>query len=397
MRMAFVCTDPGVPVFGRKGCSIHVQEVMRALRRRGAEVELLAARFDAEPPADLRDLAVHRLPHAGKGELAVREQRSVAANDALRDALHRYGPWDAIYERYSLWSFAGMEHAAEAGIPGLLEVNSPLIEEQAEHRGLCDRAGAGRVAERAFAAAAVLIAVSQEVASYLNGFPRAWGRVQVIPNGVDPARFPAGLRPCRPAVPGVFTVGFVGTLRPWHGVDVLFEALGRLRGRDTAYRGLIVGDGPQRAALEDRAGRDPLIRGAVEFTGAVPPDQVPGLLASMDVAVAPYPDLRRFYFSPLKIYEYMAAARPVVASRIGQLETVIEDGVNGLLCDPGDAAALSVPIERLRRSRELCRNLGHAGRECVLRAHTWEAVAGQILTLAGGSAPVTVGMTRGAR
>jgi len=395
MRIAFVCTDPGVPVFGRKGCSIHVQEVVRALRKRGAEVELLAARFDAEPPTDLGDLAVHRLPNAGKGELAVREQQSMAANGALRDTLHRHGPWDAIYERYSLWSFAGMEHAAGAGIPGLLEVNAPLIEEQAEHRGLCDRAAAVRVTERAFAAATALLAVSHEVASYLNGFPLDCRNVHVIPNGVDPARFPAGLSPCRPAVPGAFTVGFVGTLKPWHGVDVLLDALGRLRSRDAAYRGLIVGDGPQRAALEDRAGRDELLRGAVEFTGAVSPEQVPSLLASMDVAVAPYPDLRRFYFSPLKIYEYMAAGRPVVASRIGQLETVIEDGVNGLLCAPGDAAALCVPIERLRQSRELCGRLGQAGRACVLRAHTWETVAGQILTLAGRREPVTVRMTPG--
>jgi glycosyltransferase involved in cell wall biosynthesis len=240
MRIAFVCTDPGVPVFGRKGCSIHVQEVVRALRRRGAEVELLATRFDADPPTDLGDLPVHRLPNAGKGELAAREQQSVMANDALRDLLRRHGPWDAIYERYSLWSFAGMEHAAEAGIPGLLEVNAPLIEEQAEHRGLCDRAGAVRVAQRAFAAATALLAVSHEVASYLNGFPLDLRNVHVIPNGVDPARFPAGLRPSRPAAPGVFTVGFVGTLKPWHGVGVLLEALGRLRSEDTAYRGLIV-------------------------------------------------------------------------------------------------------------------------------------------------------------
>ncbi|NUQ64861.1 MAG: glycosyltransferase family 1 protein, partial [Pirellulales bacterium] len=141
MRIAYVCADPGVPAFGRKGCSIHVQEVLRALRAEGATVELLAARLDDDCPADLRDVAVHCLPRAGKAPLAAREQQALAANSALREMLWRHGPWDAVYERYSLWSFAGMEHAAETGIPGLLEVNAPLIEEQTEHRGLLDRDG----------------------------------------------------------------------------------------------------------------------------------------------------------------------------------------------------------------------------------------------------------------
>jgi glycosyltransferase involved in cell wall biosynthesis len=345
-------------------------------------LELIPARIGGDPPADLRDLHVHPLPRPAKGRPIVREQESLAANASLRDTLHRHGPWDAIYERYSLWSFAGMEYAAEAGISGLLEVNAPLIEEQAEHRELHDRAGAVSAAERALAAASAVIAVSQEVASYLKSFSAAGGKVSVVPNGVDPRRFPPGLPPRRPRLPGVFTVGFVGTLKPWHGVSLLLEALAKLRGRDPRYHGLIVGDGPERASLVEQTARDPLLCGTVEFAGAVPPDDIPGLLASMDVAAAPYPRLPGFYFSPLKLYEYLAAGRPVVASRIGQLETVIRDGVNGLLCKPGDAAALAAAIEQLQRSPALCRRLGQVGRESVLEGHSWEKVAEQILALA---------------
>jgi len=102
----------------------------------------------------------------------------------------------------------------------------------------------------------------------------------------------------------------------------------------------------------------------------------------MDVGVAPYPQKSEFYFSPLKVYEYMAAGLAVVASRIGQLSELIEDGTNGLLCPPGDALALAAAIDRLRRDPELRLSLGNAARRAVLREHTWEAVVRQVIDLA---------------
>ena len=102
----------------------------------------------------------------------------------------------------------------------------------------------------------------------------------------------------------------------------------------------------------------------------------------MDVAAAPYPKLATIYFSPLKVYEYMAAGRPVVASRLGQLAEMIRHEVDGLLCAPGDAAALAADLERLWREPALRHRLGQAARAKALREHTWEAVARRILGLA---------------
>ena len=266
-------------------------------------------------------------------------------------------------------------------MPGLLEVNAPLIEEQARHRGLVNRPAAERVAERAFGAATNLLAVSTEVAAYLEGEPAARGRVHIVPNGVDPSRFSQDFAPARPSA-DTFTIGFVGTLRPWHGLETLVEAFDALRSRCPRARLLIVGDGPGRADLAaDLAARS--LADCTRLTGAVEPDEIPSLIASMDVAVAPYPDLDHFYFSPLKVYEYMAAQLPVVASRIGQLVEIIEDGVNGLLCPPGDAAALAAALLRLETEPELRERLGRAGRENAARYHTWDAVAERILSLAG--------------
>jgi glycosyltransferase involved in cell wall biosynthesis len=124
------------------------------------------------------------------------------------------------------------------------------------------------------------------------------------------------------------------------------------------------------------------LAGAAHLTGMVAPTQVPGLLASMDVAVCPYPK-QRFYFSPLKVYEFMAAGLPVVASRIGQLGELIEDEMTGLLCPPGDTTALADALDRLRRDPVLRRRLGQAARASAIRDHTWHAVVDRILYLAG--------------
>src|SRR5712692_790223 len=87
MRIAYISLDAGVPVFGRKGCSIHVQEVLRSLLNRGAQVDLFASSCDGDRPVGLETVQLHPLPHPPKGELAVREQLSLAANGDLSAAL----------------------------------------------------------------------------------------------------------------------------------------------------------------------------------------------------------------------------------------------------------------------------------------------------------------------
>ena len=249
MRVAYVCADPGVPVFGCKGCSVHVQEVARAMQRQGAQVELFATRFGGDPPSGLETVPIHKIPVAPKREPALLERSLLAANHDLRAMLEGNGPFDLIYERYSLWGYAGIEYAQAVGVPGLLEVNAPLVEERAKHSVLVDRAGAERVAERVFSLATGLIAVSKELVDYLERYPAVRGRVHLLSNGVDPNRFPVGLKPSYPTQPGTFTVGFLGTLKPWHGLSLLVEAFAAVHGRDSDSLLLIVGDGPERSSL----------------------------------------------------------------------------------------------------------------------------------------------------
>lgn len=380
MRVAYVCADPGVPAFGRKGASVHVQEMLAALGRAGAEVHLFARRLDGDPPAPLSAVYVHPLGPPAPGPPSEREQALLRANDEVAAQLERCGPFDLVYERHALWAYAGMEHARGHGVPGVLEVNAPLVEEQAAHRILVDRDGAESAADRAFAAATVIAAVSREVAAHLDARAAARGRVLVVPNGVDARRFRPGSWPSRPHPE--FTVGFVGTLKPWHDLDTLIDAFARLRRRRPEARLTIVGEGPGRPGLEASASRL-CVRESVEFTGAVDPARVPELVAGFDAAVAPYPDVRSFYFSPLKVLEYMAAGLPVAASAVGQVRELIEHEQSGLLCPPGDAPALAAALDRLAGDPALRARLGTRARERVIRDFTWDAVGARILAAAG--------------
>ena len=117
---------------------------------------------------------------------------------------------------------------------------------------------------------------------------------------------------------------------------------------------------------------------ALLLAGAVPHSEVPLWLERADVGVAPYPELEDFYFSPLKVVEYMAAGLPVVASSVGQLRELIQDGKTGLLVSPGDAESLALALLRLAEDRRLRLRMGRRARERAERRHDWSRVTDRI-------------------
>lgn len=379
MRIAYVCADPGVPIFGNKGCSIHVREVICALRRAGTTLELFATRLDGDRPPDWDDVIVHALPPIGKGGTTQRENAAIAANQQLEQMLADRPTFDLVYERYSLWSTAAVDFAAHVNIPCVLEVNAPLIDEQSAHRQLVHRDIALANAHNNFSRATRVLAVSAEVGGYVRSVA-ADARVVVIPNGVDHHRFHPNVASALPHLAGRFVIGFSGSMKPWHGLPILIAAFKSIREQVPHAHLLLVGDGSELPAVRERLQECGLLSAAT-LTGVVPSAQMPGHITAMDVAVAPYPASPDFYFSPLKIVEYMAAGRAIVASRIGQICELLEHDRAALLCAAGNPDALEDAILRMTTDALRLR-LGAAARTRAVERHTWDQVAANILGFA---------------
>ncbi len=380
MRVAYICADAGVPVFGTKGCSVHVQEIINQFVKRGNELTLFAVRAGGENCIHSGTVRLREFSLAGHTDVRSRELLQTLAAEKIARQLNAT-EYDLVYERYSLWSSAPLKRAAELGIPTILEVNAPLIEEQSQHRELVDRQRAVAVRREVFEAATSIIAVSNMVAEYVrDGLPvDQRGKVHVVTNGVDTDRFRPDVLPIDPSPQ--FTVGFLGTLKPWHGLESLLAAFHVVHGQKPNIRLRIIGDGPMRQGLEELVrSQYPSLESSLEWVGAVAPRDVPGHLTALDVAVAPYLDSSDFYFSPLKVFEYMAAGCAVVASSIGQLNSIIQHGVTGQLYPPGDIASLAQELSELAQAPAKCASLGQAARQFVLHHHSWRQTLETILS-----------------
>lgn len=228
--------------------------------------------------------------------------------------------------------------------------------------------------------AAVIAVVSSTLRDDLmNRYGVAKEKIVLTPNAADPAAFvpdAAVSLPSSVRVPADSrVVGFVGSFAPWHGVDLLVRAFSRIaKSHDRAYL-LLVGDGPTRSQVE----RDVAALGLgdrVGFTGQLPANQLPGVVARFDVAVMPDSN---DYGSPMKIFEYMAMAKPVVAPRYQPILDVLENGESALLFPPRSLEGLAGALQRLADDREFAGALGRRGRELIESRHNWRANAAAVL------------------
>ncbi len=407
MNILYLNIDRGIPVLGDKGASVHVRSFITAASRLGHRTMLACTTLgagNAPPPAEIIELpswvdeatllaecATQAVPHDLLADQVTRLEITRLAHDRtlqtrVLDALHRTGfrP-DLVYERHALFSTAGVGLARRLGIPRLLEVNAPLIEEQRNFRDL-RLIDAARCAETmSYRGADAIVAVSAAVAASVRAVTGTGVKLHVIPNGVDLATFDAGangaaIRKRLGIGTGTFPViGFIGSFKPWHGVHRLFDAFVALAPRNVPAILIAVGDGPDLAALRARAEAcgcgDRII-----LPGRVPHAEIPEWLAAMDLTVAPYIAQDDFYFSPLKIVESMASGRPVVAPALGQISDLIDHDATGLLYTPGDVASLGKALEALIADPALTRAMGRQARRAA-EGWDWTAVVNKALAL----------------
>lgn len=359
----------------RDGQSVHVEELVAALRVLGHEVLVVGPGFYAKAEfggeSGLVSAIRSRLPR-WVGELA-EIAYNVPAWWRLRRACSRFQP-ALIYERNNLYFLAGTLVARRTGIPLFLEVNAPLADERGRHGGLGLPWLAHRLerfvwrsADRVFAVTGVLKAMIAAAGVPADG-------IEVVPNGIDPNRF--ALLPARPEAPDPVALGFVGFVRDWHGLDAVISAMAA--DRATRLELVVVGDGPAVPGL--RAQAEALgVADRVRFTGLAAHEAIPGLVASFDIALQPRVVA---YASPLKLFEYMAAGKAIVAPDQPNIREVLTDGETALLFDALEPEALWRAIRRLVGDPTLRTRLGAAARaEIGRRDYTWRGNATRVAKL----------------
>ncbi len=366
------------------GAASHINGFIGAALKLGARISLVSNDQIAGLDEDRTPLKVIWPKPVGSTRAAFDIYNNLRFTQGAALEIERAAP-DFIYQRYSRFSWAGVEASQKTGRPLFLEYNGSEV----WVGRYWDRVGSLGLLERYerlnLRAAARIFVVSEVERRNLLRAGVEDEKIVVNPNGVDAERF-------QPNIGGESVraelgigrdetlVGFVGTFGPWHGVLALAEAI-KLMPEDARVRFLLVGSGALRGEVE-RILREAGVEQRVIMTGAVEHERVPQLLDACDVLASPHVPLEdgsEFFGSPTKLFEYMAMGKGIVASRLGQIGEVLTDEETALLVEPGDARELSEAILRLVNSAQLRERLGAAARREAIARHTWTHNARRVL------------------
>lgn len=370
-------------IASKDGQFVHIEELTEALMRRGHEIVMVG-------PA-----VVEKDKFGGEGGMVTWLKRHMpgfvyelmefayawVAYRKLARAVREHRP-DCLYERYNLYLPAGVWLKRRFKLPMLLEVNAPILEERSKYNGIALPRLARWTERFAWRGADRVLPVTEVLAGYVTaaGVPRE--RITVIHNGIDWRKF--GTVPDRDAaksahgLAGKVVLGFTGFMREWHGLDRVVDLIAQHR--DEPWHLLLVGDGPARAGIEQRA-RELKVQERVTITGVVARDRVADYVSAFDVALQP--DVVD-YASPLKLFEYLALARAIVAPDKPNIREVLTHERNALLFDAGDSTSFTSAIARLACDAGLRGRLGEAARMTIEQdGFTWDRNAERVEQLFG--------------
>lgn len=376
MKICYLCPDLGIAVDGQKGASSHIRGFVGALKEQGHEITLLTS----VPVKNCAlDIPIRIIPPPAfidgfAGDTSTREFRAlkhVFYNSSIESVLQELvakDPPDLVYERYSPFSAAGALFCRKQKLPHILEVNAPLADQGKRYRKQALQDASEFLEKTAFSQAGLLVTLTEELKEWLIAEGAPEKKVRVRPSGVDPQLFSQEGPSYKSRFGTKIVLGFVGSLKQWHDIDLLAKLFRKLS-QDPRYHLLVIGDGPMRGVVEALAADLP---NQVTLTGAIEQEEVPLYLRAVDIALAPYPEMELFYFSPLKVYEYMAMGKAVVATKIGQLKTLVKDGKCGRLVSLGDDEGWVKAISELADNPELRRKLGESAAQEIQRNHSWK-------------------------
>jgi glycosyltransferase involved in cell wall biosynthesis len=373
MHVAF-CAFEAFP--NRKGSGTRIRQVTRALAQAGARVTLITLRGDHSIglPEGVEQRAIKLAEHNFLS-------RAIAFREAAGRALTALGP-DVVHFRGPFEGQAAIRYARARGARAVYEVNGlPSVELRYHYPALREELGfEGRLRDlerEVLAGADAVLTQSNATARFLElrGLPR--GRAHVIPNGADPTLFAP--RPLD--VGGPLRLLYAGTLSPWQGVHDLLHALKRAARRtDVVLEAIGPARKPWKRALA-KLTRQLKVGDLVTFEDALPQDELAARIARSDVCTAPLPrDLRNRGqgCSPIKVFEYMAAARCVLATDLPCLREIVRHDDTGWLCRPSHPHRLSDAIVTLAEQPALRGRLAKSGRRWAVERATWEQRRAQV-------------------
>lgn len=372
----------------RDGQDVHITELIAAFRRAGHAVEIISPATNEESDFGSEGGLLSKirsvLPMWVTELLEL--SYSIVAYSRLAKAAAEFEP-DFIYERYNLFTLSGAWLSRRIKIPFVVEVNSPLAEERGKYTGLFWERLARWTEDYVWRAADVILPVTQVLADNLRVRGVEKHRLVVVPNGIDQAKFSQNLDDTsirkKYGLEGRIVVGFTGFLREWHGLPNVVDALADLAS-ETDVHFMIVGDGPAREEVEQRA-KDVQFSDRLTVTGLVQRESVAEYQCAFDVAVQPQATP---YASPLKLFEYMALGHAIVAPGQSNLQEVLVDGETALLFDPADVSAFKNAIVSLVQDADLRNRLGKNAAQAVEDVpYTWDGNAEKVVSLVNNLAP----------
>lgn len=295
--------------------------------------------------------------------------------------LNAYRAWkelgsqvDWVYERFSPFASLGRPFKRR-GLPWILETHAPLAyESKTERKTSVLRKIAQNLEIQAYQDCDALVCISESLKEIIvNDFGICSEKVLVVPNAVDLDRFNPDITYPKRFFEG-FTLGFVGRLYAWHGLDILLSALNELQQEGIDISLVVVGDGLVRKEWEEQAQRLGISH-RVKFLGQVDWEDVPQYIAGFDVGYIGNIKMQvgKMYHSPLKLYEYMAMEKPVLASAFDDAKNVIQENITGFLFEAENISDLKRALKTAYDMKESLPEMGQAARKEIFAHHSWFA------------------------
>ena len=366
----------------KDGQYVHIEEMITALRALGHEVIIVAPpSAETEEFGSDAGLVAWMKLHIPKFIYELLELGySLVAYRRLCQAVRLHQP-DCLYERYNLFLPAGVWLKRKYKLHMLLEVNAPIFEERSKFDGIALKWLARWSQNYAWQGADYALPVTHVLGEILaaSGVPKE--RIVTIPNGINLHHF-EGARNTEAAklalgLQGRLVLGFTGFIRDWHGLDKVIDLIAHDPTSSPRHL-LIVGDGPARPALEAQA-KTLGISDRITFTGIVPRDQVAQYVASFDIALQPAVVA---YASPLKLFEYLALGKAIVAPAQPNIMEILTDNDNAVLFAPDNANGLANAVDLLCNDPSLRLRIGKRAHETISEKQlTWEGNAKQVIRM----------------